>query len=162
PHPTRSGLRLVTVDRGEGHEQRVICGAPNVPSPGGLVVLAPLGTHLPARGLTIGARDIGGGTSEGTPCSRGGMGLSTAPAGAASDGGILVLPPVSAAPGTPFLKAGPAASDTIFEIGVTPNRPDALGHVGLARDLAALYGARFAFPAPQAPSRVTGGNVDAY
>src|SRR5829696_6403367 len=57
PHPSRSGLQLVTVDRGEGHEQRVICGAPNVPPPGGLVVLAPLGTHLAARGMTIGARE---------------------------------------------------------------------------------------------------------
>src|SRR4051812_21709027 len=59
PHPTRSGLRLITVDRGGGNEQRVICGAPNVPEPGGLVVLAPLGAHLPAAGLTIAARDIG-------------------------------------------------------------------------------------------------------
>src|SRR5690349_20848431 len=42
PHPTKSGLRLVTVDRG-GASQEVICGAPNVPEPGGLVVLAPLG-----------------------------------------------------------------------------------------------------------------------
>src|SRR6185369_6830584 len=89
PHPSRSGLRLVTVDRGEGHEQRVICGAPNVPDPGGLVVLAPLGTHLPARGLTIAARDIGGVTSEGMLCSEAEMGL-LAP-GAGGDEGILVL-----------------------------------------------------------------------
>jgi phenylalanyl-tRNA synthetase beta chain len=158
PHPARSGLRLVTVDRGQGHEQRVVCGAPNVPGPGGLVVLAPLGVHLPARSLTIGARDIGGITSEGMLCSEGEMGLSAV----ASDDGILVLSPGSASPGVPFLKAVPAASDTIFEIGVTPNRPDALGHVGLARDLAALYGARFDFPAPQAPSRVVAGNIDAF
>jgi phenylalanyl-tRNA synthetase beta chain len=159
PHPTRSGLRLVTVNRGEGHEQRVICGAPNVPAPGGLVVLAPLGAHLQARSLTIAARDIGGVTSEGMLCSEGEMGLSTV---SASDEGILVLPPGSASAGTPFIKAVPAASDTIFEIGVTPNRPDALGHVGLARDLAALYGTRFEFPAPQAPSRVGAGKVESY
>src|ERR671912_84942 len=47
PHPTKSGLRLVTVDRG-GAQQEVVCGAPNVPDAGGLVVLAPLGAHLPA------------------------------------------------------------------------------------------------------------------
>src|SRR4051794_18529900 len=63
PHPSRSGLRLVTVDRGGGHEQRIVCGAPNVPDPGGLVALAPLGTHLPAAGLTIAPRAIGGVTS---------------------------------------------------------------------------------------------------
>jgi len=159
PHPSRSGLRLVTVDRGEGHEQRIICGAPNVPAPGGLVVLAPLGTHLPARNLTIGARDIGGVVSEGMLCSEGEMGLSAA---SASDEGILVLTAGSVSPGTSFLKAVPAASDTIFEIGVTPNRPDALGHVGLARDLAALHGARFDFPAPQAPGRIAAGKVDAF
>src|SRR5262245_3994037 len=60
PHPSRSDLKLVTVDRGGGHEQRVVCGASNVPGAGGLVVLAPLGTHLAARGLTIGTRDIAG------------------------------------------------------------------------------------------------------
>src|SRR5208283_4209545 len=52
PHPTKSGLRLVTVDRG-GATQEVVCGAANVPDPGGLVVLAPLGAHLPAVGMTI-------------------------------------------------------------------------------------------------------------
>jgi len=160
PHPSRSGLRLVTVDRGEGHEQRVICGAPNVPDPGGLVALAPLGTHLPARGLTIGAREIGGVTSEGMLCSEAEMGL-LAP-GAGGDEGILVLDAGSAEPGTPFLKAVPAAGDTIFEISVTPNRPDALGHVGLAREVAALYGLPFGFPAPESPTRVLQGKIDGY
>ena len=60
PHPSKSGLRLVTVDRGGGQTQRVVCGAPNVPPPGGLVVLAPLGTHLPAKGMTIEPRAIAG------------------------------------------------------------------------------------------------------
>src|SRR5688572_8034415 len=46
PHPKRGNLSLVTVDRG-GVEQRVVCGAPNVPPPGGRVALAPLGTTLP-------------------------------------------------------------------------------------------------------------------
>src|SRR4051812_36325476 len=48
PHPTKSGLRLVRVANGAagGGTQEVVCGAPNVPDPGGLVVLAPLGAHL--------------------------------------------------------------------------------------------------------------------
>src|SRR5258707_8221425 len=73
-HPGRSGLKLVTVDRG-GREERVVCGAPNVPAPGGLVVLAPLGTRLPASGMTIAARDIGGGERAGGRCFPGGAGL---------------------------------------------------------------------------------------
>src|SRR4051794_30580096 len=50
-HPKREKLRLVTVDRGGGVEQRIVCGAPNVPDPGGMVAFAPLGTHLPAVGM---------------------------------------------------------------------------------------------------------------
>src|ERR1022692_3180168 len=53
PHPSRSGLRMVGVDCGGGSTQEIVCGAPNVPEPGGLVVLAPLGAHLPAKGMTI-------------------------------------------------------------------------------------------------------------
>jgi len=67
-HPSRSGLRLVTVDRG-GAQQEVVCGAPNVPDAGGLVVLAPLGAHLPAKGMTIERRTIAGVASEGMLCS---------------------------------------------------------------------------------------------
>ncbi len=160
PHPSRSGLRLVTVDRGAGHEQRVICGAPNVPDPGGLVALAPLGAHLPARDLTIAAREIGGVTSEGMLCSEAEMGLL--PPGTGGDEGILVLDAGSAEPGTPFLKAVPGAGDSIFEIGVTPNRPDALGHVGIAREVAALYGLPFGFPAPESPARVAEGTIDTF
>jgi len=159
PHPSRSGLKLVTVDRGEGHEQRVVCGASNVPAPGGLVVLAPLGTHLPAKGVTIAAREIAGVTSEGMLCSEGEMGLM--PPGSGGDDGILVLASGTATPGTAFLKAVPAASDSIIEINVLANRPDVLGHVGLARELSALYELPFTFPAPQAPSRVAQGKIEA-
>lgn len=145
PHPSRSQLRLVTVDRG-GTSQRVVCGAPNVPDPGGLVVLAPLGTHLPAKGMTIEPRPIGGIVSEGMLCSESELGIGE------GSGGILVLDPGSAKPGQRFIDAFPSASDTIFSLGVTPNRPDALGHVGIARDLAAVLDLPFAPPAPDAPS----------
>ena len=132
PHPKRSGLRLVTVDRGGG-EQRVVCGAPNVPEPGGLVVLAPLGAELPTFGVLT-RRDIGGVTSEGMLCSEAELGL------AESSDGLLVLAPGSAAPGTPLSELPAFAEDTIFELDITPNRPDALGHLGVARDLGALLG----------------------
>ena len=149
PHPTKSGLRLVTVDRGGG-TQEVICGAPNVPDPGGVVVLAPLGAHLPAKGLTIARRDIGGVVSEGMLCSEAELGLSEDAAG------IIVLPPAFGEPGTKLSDAIPETHDTLFEIGLTPNRPDALGHLGLAREAAALFELAWGVPEPEAPVR-TGG-----
>ena len=141
PHPSRGGLRLVTVDHGgsradatASRTQELVCGAPNVPDVGGLVVLAPLGTYLPAKDATIERRMIAGVPSEGMLCSEAELGLG-------DDGdGILVLAPGAVAPGTPLVQALPSARDTILEIAVTPNRPDALGHRGLAREAAALFG----------------------
>ncbi|MCL2776490.1 MAG: phenylalanine--tRNA ligase subunit beta [Polyangiaceae bacterium] len=141
-HPTKSGLRLVTVDRGAGVLQEVVCGAPNVPAAGGLVVLAPLGAHLAAKNMTIARRAIGGVESEGMLCSEDELGLSL------DHSGILILPQALAEPGTTLAAAIPNARDTIFEIGVTPNRPDCLGHVGVAREVCAIYGFPFALPSP--------------
>lgn len=131
PHPKRSGLRLVTVDHGAG-QQRVVCGASNVPEPGGLVVLAGLGAKLPVFPEPLTAREIGGVPSEGMLCSESELGLSEGASG-------LLLPEAPAKPGQTLLELLPSAADTIFELDVTPNRPDALGHVGVARELAALY-----------------------
>ncbi len=157
PHPTKSGLNLVTVDRGGagavGASLEIVCGAPNVPAPGGLVVLAPLGTHLPAKGMTIERRAIAGVTSEGMLCSEQELGLS-------DDGeGILVLAAGTAKAGDKLLSALPFARDTIFEIGLTPNRPDGLGHIGLAREAAALFGVPFEPQGATAPSRVASGTT---
>lgn len=144
PHPTKSGLRLVTVDRGAA-QQEVVCGAPNVPEPGGMVVLAPLGAKLPAAGLVIAKRAIGGVESEGMLCSESELGLGD------DHGGILVFPKGFAAPGTRFVEAVPNARDTVLEVNLTPNRPDGLGHVGLARQLCAAYGFPFSLPKAAAP-----------
>jgi phenylalanyl-tRNA synthetase beta chain len=154
PHPSRPKLRLVTVERGGG-EQRVVCGAPNVPDPGGLVALAPLGTHLPAVGMTLTPREIGGIVSEGMLCSERELGLGAAAGSKTEDPGILVLPEKLAQPGTPLRKALPAVHDFVLDISVTPNRPDALGHVGLAREAAALFDLPWQFPSPRAPARFT-------
>ena len=64
PHPSRIGLRLVTVETGKDALE-IVCGAPNVPDAGGLVVLAPLGAHLPAKNMTIDNRSIAGVSSAG-------------------------------------------------------------------------------------------------
>ena len=153
PHPSRSGLRLVRVDRG-GVEQVVVCGASNVPDPGGLVVLALLGTTLPAVGITLEPRKIGGVLSEGMLCSEKELGLADVAEG------ILILEPNSAVPGQPFHDACPHGVDTILDIDVTPNRPDALGHIGVARDLAATMSERFVLPPIGLPRRVGEGRVE--
>jgi phenylalanyl-tRNA synthetase beta chain len=152
-HPSRAELRLVTVDRGapEGNAAprtprvEVVCGAPNVPEPGGLVVLAPVGAYLTAKGLAIEPRPIAGVTSEGMLCSEAEIGL-----GDDADG-ILVLPPSAATPGTSLARAFPTSRDSILELGLTPNRADGLGHVGLAREAAALFEVPFARADPTLP-----------
>ncbi len=154
-HPSRAGLRLVTVDRGGG-QQEVVCGAPNVPEAGGLVVLAPLGAQLPAKGMTIERRTIAGVVSEGMLCSEAELGL-----GDGGDG-ILVLPAGLASPGALLAQVVPAARDTILEIGLTPNRPDGLGHLGLAREAAALFGVAFEPRAPAAPDCVRDDDLSRY
>jgi len=149
PHPSRTGLRLVTVDRGGGTSLEVVCGAPNVPAPGGLVVLAPLGTYLPAKDMTIEHRAIAGIASDGMLCSEAELGLGS------DSSGILILPPETSGPGVPLSRALPGSCDTILELSLTPNRPDALGHFGLAREAAALFRVPFepAYPPPPAHSQ---------
>jgi phenylalanyl-tRNA synthetase beta chain len=131
PHPKRSGLRLVTVDHGRG-TQTVVCGASNVPEPGGLVALAPVGAKLPSLPGPLTPREIGGVPSEGMLVSEEELGL------ASSAEGILVSPDLSGEPGMTLAELFPSAVDTIFELDVTPNRADALSHVGVARDLGAI------------------------
>jgi phenylalanyl-tRNA synthetase beta chain len=136
PHPSADKLRLVTLFDGEA-EQEVVCGAPNVPAPGGRVVFARLGATLPG-GLTLEERSIRGVTSRGMICSEVELGIGE------GGEGILVLD-TSAVPGTPVADAL-HLRDAIFAIGLTPNRPDCLGHVGLARELALLFGRPFSLP----------------
>ncbi|HEX4517167.1 MAG TPA: phenylalanine--tRNA ligase subunit beta, partial [Polyangiaceae bacterium] len=147
-HPSKSGLKLVTVDRG-GVTQEIVCGAPNVPDAGAVVVLAPLGAHLPAKNMTIARRDIGGVASEGMLCSEAELGLSD------DASGIIVFPAGFAEPGAKLTDVIPEARDTIFEIGLTPNRPDGLGHIGLAREAAALFEIPWKPPAPESPVKRT-------
>jgi phenylalanyl-tRNA synthetase beta chain len=134
-HPHADKLTLVTL--WDGSEERpVVCGAGNVPTAGGKVVFAPVGTRLRvspsgAEGgdLEIGAREIRGVRSEGMICSE--RELDIGP----DHEGILVLPDDTRA-GTRLAELAPGLLDTIYELSITPNRPDALGHVGVARDLA--------------------------
>ncbi|MCA9631224.1 MAG: phenylalanine--tRNA ligase subunit beta [Myxococcales bacterium] len=145
PHPSRDKLRLVTVALGD-REQTVVCGASNVPGPGGLVALAGIGTYLPAVNLTLEPRPIGGVVSEGMLCSEKELGL------AEDSEGILILP-AGLKPGTPLPEALPECQDWILEVSITPNRPDALGHVGIAREVAALYDLEWKLPSAETAGR---------
>ncbi|MDH5672396.1 MAG: phenylalanine--tRNA ligase subunit beta [Myxococcales bacterium] len=141
PHPAREKLQLVTVFDGAG-ESEVVCGASNVPEAGGRVLLAQLGAKLPG-GFEIAERKLGGVVSRGMICSEVELGIG------ADEGGIVVLgDDVQAAPGTKVAEAL-GLYDVIYELGLTPNRPDCLGHVGLARELCALLGHDFRWPALQ-------------
>src|SRR5690606_37070115 len=65
---------------------------------------------------------------------------------ASESAGILTFAPGTHPAGARFVDVFPGASDTVFELGVTPNRPDALGHIGVARDLAARLGLTLRLP----------------
>lgn len=148
PHPNAAKLTLVDVFDGKEITQ-VVCGAPNVPEPGEpgrspRVAWARPGAKLPS-GIELGVREVRGVPSPGMLCAEDELGLSTDHAGI-----ILLRPEDGLEIGSDFA-SGAGLPDYIFELDITPNRPDLLGHVGVARELAALYamsGARLTLPAP--------------
>ncbi len=152
PHPDRDRLRVVTVFDGEG-ERTVVCGAPNVPEPGGRVLCALPGAHLPC-GVRVESRTLGTVRSEGMLCSEAELDLGP------DESGIVVLRPrdTEASPGTPLPEAVEGVHDTILDLGITPNRADALGHLGLARELRALCGQPY-LP-PSEPAEPAAGAID--
>jgi phenylalanyl-tRNA synthetase beta chain len=137
PHPNADRLRLCLVDDGSGERRHVVCGAPNVTA-GRLYPFARVGVTLPG-GVTLERRKIRGEYSEGMLCSARELGLGQ------EHDGILELD-LDVQPGTPFLEAMPIRDDRLV-IDVTPNRPDLLGHKGVARELAASFGLPFRLPA---------------
>jgi phenylalanyl-tRNA synthetase beta chain len=138
PDPKATRVRVTRVDDGTGEPLTVVCGAPNVTA-GKRYPFARLGTRVPgAQGFTIEARPIRGVVSQGMLCSARELGLGE------EHDGILELD-TDAAPGTPLLAAVPLG-DTRLVVDVTPNRPDLLGHKGIARELSASYGVSFRLP----------------
>ncbi len=127
-HPNSDHLHLVTLDRGNGVTQRVVCGAPNV-AVGQKVPLARVGARLGK--IVMKPAVIRGVESEGMICSSDELGLTHTRAH-----GILVLDenlPLGTDVSTLYGKA-----DTIFELEITSNRPDLLSHLGVARELGVL------------------------
>jgi phenylalanyl-tRNA synthetase beta chain len=136
PDSARSGLKVVQVWNGREQVQ-VVCGAPNTPGKGARVVYAGPGTDI--KGLRIEGRDFDGVASAGMLCSEDELDIGP------DEAGIIVLEEDVKA-GTPLSEAF-RLEDWILDLSITPNRPDLLGHIGTAREAAALLKMPFACPA---------------
>lgn len=150
-HPNADRLTVCRVDVGQDEPLNIVCGAPNVAA-GQKVPVATVGTTLtipsndaakePKR-LKIKRAKLRGEVSEGMICSEDELGLSD------DHSGIMVLD-AATKPGLPFRRylrdRGVAMSDVVLDIAITPNRPDATSHFGVARDVAALTGGEFRQP----------------
>lgn len=128
-HPNSDHLHVTTVNVGQEEPLHIVCGAANVAA-GQKVVVATIGTTLydGDESFTIKKSKLRGELSEGMICAEDEIGLGE------SHDGIMVLDP-EAVPGTPASQYFKIESDTVFEIGLTPNRCDAICHNGVARDL---------------------------
>ncbi|OYW67505.1 MAG: phenylalanine--tRNA ligase subunit beta [Bosea sp. 12-68-7] len=127
-HPNADRLRVCLVDTGAGEPVQVVCGAPNART-GMKSVFSPPGTYIPGKDITLGKGVIRGVESNGMLCSAAELQLSE------DHDGIIDLP--ADAPVGQSYAAYAGLSDPVIEIAVTPNRADALGVAGIARDLAA-------------------------
>jgi phenylalanyl-tRNA synthetase beta chain len=138
PHPDADRIRLADVDAGDGVAVRVVCGASNIEA-GMVVPFAQVGAHLPGD-FTIERRKIRGQTSEGMLCSARELGVGD------DHDGILVLS-ADAELGTDVREVL-GLDDVVFDLSITPNRPDAMGVIGVARELAAHFGLPLDVPSP--------------
>lgn len=126
-HPQADKLQVLSVDLGDGTPLQVVCGAPNARA--GLVgVLGLPGAVVPANGMELRKSAIRGVESNGMMCSTRELGLGE------EHDGIIELP-ADAPLGVTF--AAYLGSDPVFDVAITPNRPDCMGVHGIARDLAA-------------------------
>jgi phenylalanyl-tRNA synthetase beta chain len=135
-HPNADRLSLCRVDTGAGELLPVVCGAPNVEA-GAFYPFAPVGSVLPG-GVNIRQATIRGEESRGMLCSARELSLGRDHEGILTLHGEFV-------PGARFVEAVGLA-DTIFTIEVTPNRPDLLSHIGVARELAPDADVRVVLP----------------
>ena len=138
-HPNADKLRITTVNTGAAEPLKIVCGAANVAA-GQKVVVATVGTTIyPSSGdpLTMCVAKIRGEESFGMICAEDEIGLGT------SHEGILVLPE-DVKVGTPAAEYFKPYNDIIYEIGLTPNRMDAMSHLGVAKDVCAYMTHHFA------------------
>jgi len=139
-HPNADRLSVCKVNDGSAHPRQIVCGAKNY-KVGDKVPLALPGAVLPGD-FKIKPGKLRGVESEGMMCSAKELRL------AEDAQGLLILPPASV-PGTPLSELFPA--ETLLELEITPNRPDWLSHLGVAREIAAFTGAQVKTPNPTLP-----------
>lgn len=131
-HPNADKLTLTKVDINNGEPLQIVCGAPNV-AVGQKVIVAPVGTTIyPLSGnpITMKLAKIRGVESFGMICAEDEIGLS------ANHAGIFILP-ADTEKGRPVADLFDVYADWIYEIGLTPNRMDAMSHIGVAKDVCA-------------------------
>ncbi|MDY0779690.1 phenylalanine--tRNA ligase subunit beta [Tenacibaculum sp. IB213877] len=131
-HPNADKLKVTTVNLGNGEPVQIVCGAPNVAA-GQKVPVATIGTVLydeKGEGFKIKKGKIRGEESHGMICAEDELGLGS------SHDGIMILD-AALEPGTLASDVFNIETDYVFEIGLTPNRADAMSHFGVARDLRA-------------------------
>ncbi|WP_395091291.1 phenylalanine--tRNA ligase subunit beta [Vaginella massiliensis] len=129
-HPNADKLKITQIDFGNGEPLQIVCGAPNVAA-GQKVAVARIGAVLPTpdgESFKIKKAKIRGEESNGMICSEVELGIGE------DHSGILVLPE-EYTPGTPMSDYTTSHEDHLLEIGLTPNRADAMSHYGVARDL---------------------------
>jgi phenylalanyl-tRNA synthetase beta chain len=139
PHPNADRLRVCIVDAG-GEPVQVVCGAPNART-GMRSVFSPVGAFIPGKNLTLAKGVIRGVESHGMLCSAAELELSD------DHEGIIDLP--DDAPVGVAFAAYAGLADPVIDIALTPNRPDATGVAGIARDLAAAGLGTLKTPAPK-------------
>jgi phenylalanyl-tRNA synthetase beta chain len=128
PHPQADKLQVLSVDSGDGQPLQVVCGAPNARA-GMVGVFGGPGTYVPGSDFTLKKAAIRGVESNGMMCSSRELELGD------DHDGIIELP-ADAPVGTSFADYA-GLDDPVFDVAVTPNRPDCMGVAGIARDLAA-------------------------
>ena len=139
PHPNADRLKVCIVDAGGGPVQ-VVCGAPNART-GMKGVFSPVGTYIPGKKITLAKGVIRGVESNGMLCSAAELELSD------DHEGIIELPD-DAPVGVAYARFA-GFDDPVIDVAVTPNRPDATGVAGIARDLAAAGLGSLTAPAPK-------------
>jgi phenylalanyl-tRNA synthetase beta chain len=133
-HPNADRLKVTSIDLGNNETSEIVCGAPNIME-GQIVPVAKVGSKIYTSGgdeIKIKKSKIRGVVSNGMVCAEDEIGLGE------SHDGIMVLDS-KIKPGTPISEVFNVENDSILEIGLTPNRSDAMSHFGVARDLKAYY-----------------------
>ena len=133
-HPDADRLKVTSIDLGDNEISEIVCGAPNIEK-GQIVPVAKVGCKIytsDGTEINIKKSKIRGVVSNGMVCAEDEIGLGQ------SHDGIMILDS-NIKPGTPISEVFNLENDNILEIGLTPNRSDAMSHYGVARDLKAFY-----------------------